>query len=283
MPTVGVVCAMDSSYQDFKTCIDGHENRCPDRNCHAPVYALKSMRDNHIHRKGAGMSMSTLIQCPRAFALEQIFDLYEPVISGYNKARGSWVHAMLEVDTDPPPWIVREQRLYTYIDDVRLSGQPDVVDTKFHVLEDYKSKDNLPRDSDKGHEFQFNGYAYLLKNGMWLRNHDLGKKGEVANIDIHVIGAHYLTWKTKAEKAWLKKLYPVWPLEQTEDLIKARIRPLKAWRDYGMMPSCAPYVSGRWTCDCQKYMDQLIDRGEFESEVQILDTAERIQRERIGQ
>lgn len=273
MPTVGVVCNMDQSYQAFQTCIDGHENRCKDRNCHAPVYVLKSMRDNHIHRKGAGMSMSTLIGCPRAYALDSVFDLYETVISGWNKGRGSFVHAMMEYDTDPPPWLIREQRLYTYIEGVRLSGQPDVVDTKFKVLEDYKSKDNLPRESDKGHEFQFNGYAYLLKKGMWLKDHPLGRAGEIANIDIKVIGAQYVTWKTKAEKAWMKKTYPVWPLDETEAILTERIMPLKAWRDYGILPECNPYVTGRWKCDCVKYTDQLIDRGLFDTPSDILKEA----------
>jgi hypothetical protein len=260
MSIVGVVCPYDDSYQTFDHCIHCHENRSPTRNCAAPVFALKSMRDNHITRSDAGISASTLISCPRAIAMAEVYDLYETVISGYNKgynkARGSWLHAMVEADIDPPPWIIRERRLYLDVLGRRISGKPDEVDPKYKVLVDYKSKDNVPKMRDMGHEFQFNVYVYLLAHGYWADTN------EKADIIIETIGAHYLTWKTKAELAWKKVGYPVWNDTKTRTIIEQRLKPLIQWQETGLLPSCNPYVPARyWKCDCVKYAEQLADRG----------------------
>jgi len=257
MPIVGVICPVDGSYQPFEFCIQCHQERDKSRPCHAPIFALKSMRDNHIHRVGAGISVSTLLSCPREVALTERYDVYEHVMSGYNKARGSYTHAMIEADQDPPDWIIRERRLYLDILGVRVTGQPDEVDTKYHVLVDYKSKDNLPLKPDPSHEYQFNAYAYLLRHGYWMDTN------EKANIDIKVIGAHYLTWKTKIDKAWKKKPYPVWSDERMERALHERLQPLIEWRESGILPQCNPYQTfpGRWVCHCNKIEDQLKDRG----------------------
>lgn len=247
---------MDGSNQSFKTCIDCHENRSKTRNCHAPVAVLKSMRDNHIDRRGAGISMSTLIACPRAWAIEQKYDLYQPVISGWNMGRGTFVHAMMEVDRDPPPWIIRERRLRRTVTGEVVTGKPDEIDTKYKVLVDYKSKDNLPKKKDERHEFQFNGYCWLLRGGQWADT------GENANIDIEVIAAHYLTWKTKADLAWKKMAYPVWEDHVTTEIITERLKPLTKWKKDGILPSCSPYIMNKyWTCDCVKHETQLAERG----------------------
>lgn len=217
---------------------------------------LKSMRDNHIHRKGAGISASTLISCPRAIAIHEIYDVYEPVITGWNKGRGTFVHAMMEYDPDPPEWIIRERRAYRSIGDTKVTGKPDEVDSKYKMLIDYKSKDNLPKRRDDAHEFQFNVYAWLLRGGKWSDTHeDIG-------IDIETIAAHYVTWKTKTDLAWKKMKYPVWSDSDATELISTRIRPLTDWKTCGIIPECDPFIPARyWKCDCEKYEDQLAERG----------------------
>jgi hypothetical protein len=247
---------MDQSFQSFKTCIDCHENRSRTRNCNAPVQVLKSMRDNHIDRRGAGISASTLISCPRAVAIEATYDLYMPVISGWNMGRGTFIHAMFEADRDPPPWIIRERRLRRKVRGVAITGKPDEVDTKYKVLVDYKSKDNLPRRPDERHEFQFNIYAWLLRGGYWVDT------DEPAQIDIDVIAAHYVTFKTKPEGAWKKMAYPVWEDSYTTELVTQRLEPLTKWNTSGILPECSPYLGNpRWKCDCEKWEDQLNERG----------------------
>lgn len=264
MPIVGIVCPMDNSFQTFQHCIDCHENRSRERNCEAPVFVLKTGRDNGLHRKGAGWSASTLLSCPRAVAIEDRYDLYEPVISMHNKARGSWVHAMVEADIDPPSWIIREVRLRLDIHGTLITGKPDEVDTKYHVLVDYKSKDNLPLRPDDQHEFQFNVYAHLLRNGEWAEDAEQYgiRKGDKANVEIDVIAAHYITWKTKYEKAFKKKAYPVWDNDYTQSLIEQRMEPLKEWQTTGELPACSPYLGPKpYPCQCTKWEQQLQERG----------------------
>lgn len=256
MPIIGVICPFDNSPQSFGHCIDCHIHRSKTRNCNVPVQALKSARDNHIDRKGAGISASTLISCPRAIYLEQNYDLYEPVISIYNKFRGTVTHSLMESERDPPPWIIRERRLYRDINGQRVTGKPDDVDTKYLVLTDYKSKDNLPKNPDPAHEFQFNCYAWLLRGGYWMDNH------EKADIDIQTIGAHYVTNKTNYEKAFKKMVYPVWSDERTTEVIAERLEALINYFTYDIIPPCDPYVKNpRWTCQCEKWIEQLTERG----------------------
>lgn len=256
IPTIGIVCPFDDTNQLFSTCIDCHIHRSRERNCAAPVQVIKAIRDNPITRKGAGVSASTIIQCPRAVAIEDTYDLYEPVISGWNKLRGTISHVLMEQDSDPPPWVVRERRVYIMYRGVRLSGKPDEIDTKYRILTDYKSKDNLPRDQDKNHELQFNFYAYMLRHGYWADD-DIK-----AGIDIKIIGGHYLTNKTKFDKAFKKSRYRVWTDAEVESVLDERIPALVAWKTDGVVPTCNPYQSSPyWKCDCEKWETQLNERG----------------------
>jgi RecB family exonuclease len=197
-----------------------------------------------------------------------VYDYYETVISGYNKARGSWVHAMFESDRNPPPWVMKERRVVRYImiDGVsfRLSGQFDEFDTKHGILVDYKSKDNLPLRKDERHEAQFNIYAYLLADGEIITDNDGNPldKPEKACYTVKRIGAHYVTWKTKTDKAWKKMAYDVWPLEKTEQFIIERAKPLVEWQTTKVIPQCTPFAHNpRWKCDCEKLEEQLAQRG----------------------
>lgn len=258
MPIAGVICGYDKSFQPFQHCIDCHE-RFAERNCHAPVELLKIMRDNKKKRSGAGWSASTLTGCPRAAAMLEVYDYYEPLISGWNKARGEWWHSVLESDPDPAPGVFKERRIYRTIEidgeDVTLTGRPDTVYTLQGVLMDGKSKEKLPKKPDPAHEAQFNVYVWLLADGFF---HDTG---EPVKIKIVRGGMHYVTWRTKEIDAFLKMAYPIWELEDTKAFVIERLAPLVVWRKTGNLPRCDPYIKGRWDCDCVKITKQLTQRG----------------------
>lgn len=259
MATKGVVCGYDGGYKSFDECIKCHENF--KNTCHAPVELLKVMRDNHKRRGNAGWSATTLTGCPRASALMEVYDYYEPLVSGWNKARGEWVHAMMEAqDQDDPDEVLRERRLYKEIpvfgENVRITGQFDKVYRNQGVLIDFKSKSKLPKGPDIAHEFQFNIYSWLCDGGFDILT------DEQYNIQITKGGMHYVTWETKEGLLWLKMAYPVWEKQKTEDLIYKRLVPLVEWKRTGLLPKCDSYVPAKyWKCDCQKIEDQLKDRG----------------------
>lgn len=257
--TVGVVCGFDQGFKSFETCINCHETF--QNSCHAPVELIKIMRDNMSKRENAGLSATTLAACPRAKALLDVYDYYEPLISGWNKSRGEWVHAMLETHADEDPEeVIRERRLYkdVIVDGIsaRITGKSDKVYTKQGVLIDFKSKESLPKRHDTSHEFQFNIYAWLWNGGRDILT------DEQYNVMIQKGGMHYVTWKTKIEAAFKKVGYPIWPLAETEALIIKRARPLIEWKRTGTLPKCNPYVPARyWLCDCVKIANQLEERG----------------------
>lgn len=260
MALVGVICGHDGSYQSFDTCIACHELGDSVRKCHAPVFVLKDARDNAFRRAAAGISVSTILGCAREHAIMQMYDYYETPISMYNKARGTWTHAMFESDPNPPEWVLKERRLFKYVDilgeQFRISGQFDEFDTKRGLLVDYKSKDNLPKKIDPKHEAQFNCYAWLLSGGTFLDTN------EPAQYETKMIAAHYVTWKTKAEKAWLKMAYPVWDTAHTEALIIERSTPIVQWRQTKELPTCNCFdPSPYWKCGCVKLEEQLAERG----------------------
>lgn len=257
---IGVKCGMDDSYQSFATCIHAHETMSTTRNCHCPVASIKSQRDNAKLRAGAGFSASVILSCPRAYAMEQTFDLYEPVESGYHKFRGTLIHAMFEADPDPPPHVIMERRIERWVDvdgvSVRITGKPDYIDPDQRAIIDFKSKHLLPKKPDAQHEAQINIYRYLVGDGVFCDTK------EPCQIDIRVLGIHYVTFHTKKGMIWLKMRYPVWENEDTLLLIQKRLRPLTAWKEHGTIPVCDPFTPAKyWKCQCEKYEEQLREGG----------------------
>jgi hypothetical protein len=261
MPLVGVVCGRDGQLRPFEECIRCHEYG-PGPSCNAPVQLLKAMRDNHITRKHAHYSATMLLGCPRAIALLENYDYYEPLETAWNKHRGTLTHMMMEMDTTPKAGLMREQRLFKIVTingiEFIVTGKPDEVDTERRILIDYKTAHTLP--SPKvSHEAQFNIYAWLLDGGRII-NED-GTPGAEVHVNIVAGGMHYLTFKTK--EAWKKVAYPVWDDGEAEALVIARLAPLAAWKETGNLPSCWPYETfpGKWRCDCEKIQSQLDLRG----------------------
>lgn len=259
MPIAGVVCMFDKSYQSFEHCLKCHAEYT--KNCDALPFAIKMVRDNHIGRQNAGISASTITGCPRELALLEKYDYYEPIEEAWVKGEGSLIHAMLEQDPDPNPNHITERRLYRYLtidgEDVRISGQMDVVDEKYKVLMDYKRKERVPTRPDPTHELQYNIYVWIIRNGYDIITN------EPVSIEIERGGMYYIS---RARTQPFKKIpYPIWDNADIEDVMTRRLRPILAWRKDGVLPACNPYQTygGQWKCGCQKIEEQLRERGEW--------------------
>lgn len=269
MPLVGVVCGHDGTYQSFDTCIEAHRTSDPNRWCHCPTEVLSSASNNAFKRSLAGVSASTILACARAKAMEEVYDYYETPISMYNKVRGTWVHSAMEEMADDADGILRERRIIRYIllpngKKMRVSGQFDQYNIARRLLIDYKSKDKLPKQPDPRHEAQFNIYAWLLADGLMITDNHGNKldKPEKVCYTVERIGCQYMTFATKPEGAWLKMKYDVWPLDQTEDMIRTRATVLQEWVDTRVLPQCNDLFPSRyWKCDCEKLTEQLAERG----------------------
>ena len=265
MPIVGVICGYDGTKQAFDTCINCHESFA-ERNCHAPVELLRSMKNNMASRGNAGWSASTLLSCPRAVALLESNDYYEPLKTGWNKSRGTWTHLMMESEMVPDKNILAEVRLERYYkingECVRITGKPDKVYKKEGIIMDYKSKYRLPTKPDPMHEAQMNVYAWLLRDGTIIDGPDKGKK---VRIGIKRGGMLYVTWNTEPNGQFLKMGYPIWDETQMDQFLTDRIGPLAEWKRTGVLPACNPYHKGYWQCDCVKIEDQIRGRDDEES------------------
>jgi hypothetical protein len=221
------------------------------------------MKNNHVERKDAGWSISTLLSCARSTAIQQKYDFYEAITTGWNKSRGTWLHAMMESDTTSPDDVVKEQRLEKHFIvsgvKVRITGKPDYTATKRGVLIDYKSKHNLPTKPDPMHEAQFNGYVWLWDGGRYA-----SPPFTEVNVKINSGGMFYITWNTKAGTQFKKMSYPIWDKEQMDEFLTERLTPLIEWQKTGNLPRCNSYIRfpGRaWKCDCDKLQDQLEELG----------------------
>lgn len=264
MPVIGIKCTFDNTYQEYQTCIDAHDSRGHNpegRTCHCPTAMLKDARDNSKRRKGAGISVSTIMQCPKAYAIEKSFDLYSNVHQQYNMFRGTSVHSIFENEPDVPEWVIRERRAYIEIDGVRVSGQIDEIDTKYGIITDYKSAHLIKKQQNDNYLAQLNMYRYMCKHGKWIDDHtDI-------NIDIKIIANHFLTWNTKEGKQFEKRAYEIWDDEYTLNLMVKRLKALTDFNNHGIIPKCNPYTPAKyWQCDCERWMEQLEERGEDTSE-----------------
>lgn len=252
MPVTGIECPCSGTREKFTTCLERHKNyEC---SCHVPIYMLEyyaNDRRSTTRREANSFSATGLLRCPLSFHLEQDNDVYMSAHSLWNMVRGSWTHHMMESGEDRPE-IMREVKLVKYIDidgvQVRISGTPDEVNIERGILVDYKSKYNLPKGPDAGHEAQFNIYVWLLAGGTTTN-------GETVNVTINSGGMHYVTWNTKPDKQFEKIPMNVWSLDETEEFVRNR-----AALFLSDSPTCAPYgMSPYWKCDCQKIQEAIND------------------------
>ena len=255
MPIKGIICGCDGTKQEFDTCIHAHET-FGERNCHAPVELIRSMKNNLATRANAGWSASTLLSCPRAVALLETYDYYEPLHVGWNKARGTYLHTMLESEMVASDNVIAEVRIEKYYNGIRITGKPDKVYKAEGIIMDYKSKYRLPTKPDPSHEAQMNVYVWLLDGGVLL--HDDGTR-EPVNVKISKGGMLYITWNTPRDSQFLKMGYPIWSPQQIEEFLEQRVTPLAEWKRTGELPQCNPYIKGPWDCDCVKIQRQIND------------------------
>ena len=259
MPLRGIKCPCTGQNETFGDCVEKHLNKsCP---CHVPIYMLdyynQDKRSTQPYPEDT-YSATVLLKCPRAFRHEQENDYYMSEVQLWNMVRGTWTHHMME-SSPHREHVIRETRLWKPITvdgkEAIIAGTPDEVDTLNMVLMDYKSKDTLPKGPDAAHEAQFNVYVWLLQGGV-------NAVGVPVDITINRGGMHYITWKTKTDKQFLKIPYPIWSPEEIQEFLETRIRLLRM-ED----PPCSPYgMSSYWTCDCVKYERNMMEDtlGEFE-------------------
>lgn len=131
-----------------------------------PFEVLTVIRGQVTKERPDGISVTQLLGCPRKVFLERTNDFYQHPMDNWPAARGTLVHALLEVASgDGAEVEVRYEKEYN---GVTISGQPDSVRAvgtgKRKLLRDWKSTNNLPKydSAYSSHKLQVNLYRWLL-------------------------------------------------------------------------------------------------------------------------
>jgi hypothetical protein len=161
MPLVGTMCCQDGKPHSFEHCM------CEARagRCEHPTPVLGALQNHAGSRKDAGISVSTLLGCPRQHYLTQIMDYHEDPERYYARWLGSVNHHAVEMG-GPYEGVTQEQRFYKTVDmgdvEITVSGMPDWVDWDHSGIDDFKFVAYPPKQPYESHETQVNFYGGII-------------------------------------------------------------------------------------------------------------------------
>lgn len=194
------------------------------------------MASNNEERKDAGLSATMLLDpCPRRVILQQEEEFYESPSSYWARFRGTMAHLMMEQYDDGGEGIIQEIRFRKSVvvdgEEIEITGKMDHVDTNTRTIIDYKSIKSInAKPVNKGkpkreHEQQVSIYRWLLDGGVNMET------GEIVHHEIDRAGIIYFDMT-----GTLKIGATMMSLEDTEDFIIERVRPLIHYRKTGELP-----------------------------------------------
>lgn len=223
MPLVGTYCCQDGSTQPFESCLAS----CRKRECVYPLPLLVSMAKNGEKRANAGLSATTILDCPVQAILKETNDYHEAPSEYHARWRGIGVHAMAEHD-GPYDGIRQETRIRKTLlvgdTEVEISGQPDWFDEELLHLDDWKSSKACPASPYEDHRSQVNIYAWLIDGGTW-------DNGEISDKVVQSASIVYID----PERSVIHDV-ELWSTEAIEAFLIRRIEPIVSFRKTGKMP-----------------------------------------------
>lgn len=264
MPLKGVICDSDDprfhgekvSFEFCKACA---RESLSERWCNAPYALINGMASNGEERKDAGMSATMLLNpCSRQTILQQKYDYYERPSAYWPRFRGTLSHLLMEEYDGGGEGIIQEVRFRKPISvDIEINGKPveveieltgkmDHVDTIQKVIIDYKSIKSInAQPVNKGeikpeHGKQVSIYRWLLDGGTNMET------GEVVHYEIERAGIIYFDMT-----GTVKLGAPLMSLEETEEYIKEKVRPIAQYSATGELPDLIQDDRGRrhWLCN----------------------------------
>src|SRR5690606_13303138 len=188
-------------------------------------------------------------------------------------------HLMMEEYDDGGEGIIQEVRFKKSVTvdvdgediDVEITGKMDHVDTVQRLIIDYKSiKSVNAQPVNKGeykpeHAEQVSVYRWLLDGGTNMET------GEVVHYPIDKAGIIYFDMT-----APVKIGVPLMSLEETEEFVKDRVRPLAHYKKTAEVPDLLDDERGRrsWLCNycpVKQSCDAYEEQGYYDEEEEVLD------------
>lgn len=161
MPLVGTICCQDGQPHSFDHCMcEARAGRCDH-----PAPVIGAMQNHAGSRKDAGISVSTLLGCPRQHYLAEAYDYHEDPERYYARWLGSVNHHAVHMG-GPYEGVEQETRYYKAIDmgdsEVVVSGMPDWIDRDHGGVDDFKFVAYPPKQPYPSHETQVNFYGWII-------------------------------------------------------------------------------------------------------------------------
>lgn len=205
-------------------------------------------------REGAGISATTLLQCPRQTILKETEDYYESPADYHARWRGTGVHAMAEVG-GPYPDVVQERRIRKGVvvgeDRITITGQPDWYDRSTRHLDDWKSTSSCPTTPYDDHIAQLNIYAWLIDGGTWDGLYDercFGDKLELTQlkpeISTDIVESASIIYIDP--KRSVRRDVELWSSDATEAFIVRAATPIAEYYRTGTLPAGITARSELW-------------------------------------
>lgn len=232
----GVICDDNGEKYSFDECISCSLRGGTGRSCHNPTALIVAMARNQEERKDAGISATMLLDCARKVILAQEEDYWEQPSKYWARFRGTLGHLLMEAYS-PADYgnVIEEVRFKKIITvdgiDFEITGKPDHLDRDRKLVIDFKSTDSLDKQPIKfgipkdGHREQVSIYRWLTSGGT---NMDTG---EVMDLGIEKGGILYFTMKGTRKIG-----IDLMSLEETEEFIREKVRPLALYKNEGELP-----------------------------------------------
>lgn len=229
MPLCGIVCCQDGQRRDFSYC----QEQSLKGACAFARPLIDEMAGKEASREGAGISTTTLQDCPRKFCLAKTEPYFESPADYHARWRGTGVHAMA-LSYGPYPGVIQERRIRLVVatesGEAELTGTPDWYNAETQYLEDWKSTKVVPNAPYDDHKAQVNIYAMLIEDGKY-----------------DALDPVLPPWKPrfKVKSAAIRYIDPdrsvaipvdLWSEEYTRNYVRGKMEPLIKFQGTGELP-----------------------------------------------
>lgn len=232
MPLGGIRCCRGDGITATSECA----GRAKAGECDYPLPIFHYVDHKKDSRKGAGLSVTTVLNCPRKAELERDFPFYVTPRTMGARFQGDMWHTSMEQWIDDPEVIVEERYAIT-IDGVEVTGQADLVVPETGLVADHKTT-SRPLWCEPGDTFcesrrikdlpdsyikQLGFYRLLIEDGYFL------KSREPTNVEVKKMVVWYFNPTNGARSFDV----PLVDKDYSYDLLRQHLDPVIRAREEG--------------------------------------------------
>ncbi len=264
-PEECLACSLAGGFQDA-----GSGQWCPFT---PPI--VRGLTASNAPRGLLAYSVTELLGCPRKAVLREQADFWVKPSQAYWAFRGKLAHAIVELGHQDPG-VILEERYYADLDGMMITGQVDLLYTARRHLVDYKTTKQAPQDLKRyvcpacGSVLRETPWAYkkgtsvtckecgAVHNANALQAQSVPPKpyaGHVQQLNVYrwLLTQNHIPVET-AEIVYLdmsealRLPVPLWPLTDTETVLRERLAALQARGADGLPAGVQDDAEENWQC-----------------------------------